>query len=485
MRAATTLPTGSVKDGVCAVIRRSISICALAGALTLLPLAAQAAPRNDDIYSATRISTPTFSADIDTTTATTAYNDPYCFGNSATVWWVYTAARSGAVEADTIGSNYDTTLSVYTGYPGSLTQIACDDDSSGLQSVVNFSVQAGTTYYIMAARYGENRTGGALSFQFQVQSTEPSWHDWVSQGGSLLNYPDCQYRGSTLHCFARSSAGTFLWWSGDPRYSMNRVDLGGSIGGPPSCVVRSTRIDCFAINSNARLVQITYNGSNWGSWVTVGGAVFDRPACVPIGTAGVDCYVTGTDKGLYRFSFNGFWAPITRVGTQTTPSRPECVVRGTGTDCFVVDSNGNVKTVRIASSGSFSSFKQIGTNFTYAPQCLNNNGKLDCFGRSKDRQFVKGFFNGSSWESWSKLGGSLETQPTCLRRSSTTNPDFDCYWGNSSSNLVVRQRIGKSWQPELNLGGSVKARPSCVYLSDRTDCFMTGSDGALKQKSYY
>ena len=35
---------------------------------------------------------------------------------------------------DTFGSDYDTVLAVWTGSRGSLTNVACNDDSSGLQS---------------------------------------------------------------------------------------------------------------------------------------------------------------------------------------------------------------------------------------------------------------------------------------------------------------------------------------------------------------
>ena len=68
--------------------------------------------------------------------------------NSA--WWSWTAAADGIVTIDTFGSNYDTTLAVYTGSAlNSLTEIASNDDTFGLQSEVVFTVSAGTTYQIV------------------------------------------------------------------------------------------------------------------------------------------------------------------------------------------------------------------------------------------------------------------------------------------------------------------------------------------------
>ena len=344
------------------MIRRLAFICTLAGAFVLLPQVARAAPANDSIWSATPIATKTYSVLEDTTTATTDYNDPYCEDYYRSVWFAYSASETGSISVSTIGSNYDTTLSVFKGTPGNLQAITCADDTNGNQEKVSLNVVQGRTYYIMVGSYWKSN-GGQLNFS--IGFTPASWHDWVSLGDPVLNYPDCQYLGETLHCWIRSSAGTLLWYRGDPRDYMYKTDLGGAIGGPPSCVLRSTRIDCFAIDSRAKLVQITYNGSSWGSWVTVGGSVFDRPSCMAIGSNGIDCYVTGTDGGLYRYSFNGFWAPTKRLGGQTGV-RPECVRRGTNTDCFIVDLSGNLKKVTIASNGIMNE-SRTATNSAFLP----------------------------------------------------------------------------------------------------------------------
>lgn len=56
------------------------------------------------------------------------------------------------VEVNTFGSGYDTSLGVYTGKRGSLSQVGCSGDSNNtLQSRVRFSATAGTTYYVMVA----------------------------------------------------------------------------------------------------------------------------------------------------------------------------------------------------------------------------------------------------------------------------------------------------------------------------------------------
>ncbi len=80
-------------------------------------------PPNDDISAATVISSNTFSVIEDTSGATTGSSDPPlpsgCTtgaannGDGKSVWFKVTPATSLTAEVDTIGSNYDTILSVY------------------------------------------------------------------------------------------------------------------------------------------------------------------------------------------------------------------------------------------------------------------------------------------------------------------------------------------------------------------------------------
>jgi subtilisin family serine protease len=67
------------------------------------------------------------------------------------VWWSWTAPFTGPVKISTVGSGFDTLLSVYTGSAvNNLTVVAEDDDASyyDLYSAVKFSAVAGTQYQI-------------------------------------------------------------------------------------------------------------------------------------------------------------------------------------------------------------------------------------------------------------------------------------------------------------------------------------------------
>lgn len=70
---------------------------------------------------------------------------------SASVWWAWQAPITGKVKVDTIGSRFDTVLSVYEDVaPAGLTLIKENDDVSGalVASSVQFDAIAGHTYFI-------------------------------------------------------------------------------------------------------------------------------------------------------------------------------------------------------------------------------------------------------------------------------------------------------------------------------------------------
>lgn len=112
-------------------------------------------PDNDEIEGARPIGALPFSDTLSTLTATTASDDPTCFGSQgATVWYSFTAPADLRLELNTFGSDYTTTLSVYTGSRGSLTQIACNAFSSGGSGArVRFDAQANVTYHVMVGSF--------------------------------------------------------------------------------------------------------------------------------------------------------------------------------------------------------------------------------------------------------------------------------------------------------------------------------------------
>jgi hypothetical protein len=72
--------------------------------------------------------------------------------SSASVWYSWTASRSGKAEVTTLANDFDTTLGVFTGSSvGGLATVATNDNvpgGSGVNSQVTFNAVQGTTYRI-------------------------------------------------------------------------------------------------------------------------------------------------------------------------------------------------------------------------------------------------------------------------------------------------------------------------------------------------
>jgi hypothetical protein len=159
---------------------------------------------NDDISSATVVAPLPFVDLLDTTDATTDPGDPICAGNGHTVWYRFTASQDMRIVADTLfgsgffGSAYNTTLSVYTGEPGALTQIACNDDSAGsLQSQVEFDATAGQTFFLMVGSSGSEPAGPlVLSVRQRLQITPPT----INQTGTIDRVSGTATISGTIQC---------------------------------------------------------------------------------------------------------------------------------------------------------------------------------------------------------------------------------------------------------------------------------------------
>ena len=98
------------------------------------------------------------------------------------VWWEWTPQQDESVILDTVGSDFDTTLAVYTGSSlGDLSLIAANDDYSGTKSRVTFTATAGTTYLIAVDGYSTQQGQIQLNRTPSVSST--LLQTWMLQNG--------------------------------------------------------------------------------------------------------------------------------------------------------------------------------------------------------------------------------------------------------------------------------------------------------------
>ncbi len=114
-------------------------------------------PANDDFSAAFTLSGASDSDSRTNFDATFETGEPSHAGSGPTrsVWWDWIAPGSGATSVDTCGSGFDTLLGVYTGAAvDSLSEVASNNDSCGLQSKVDFTATAGVNYWIAVDGFG-------------------------------------------------------------------------------------------------------------------------------------------------------------------------------------------------------------------------------------------------------------------------------------------------------------------------------------------
>lgn len=136
--------------------KTALGVALVLGLVLAAPSPAVAAPpANDDFDNAVAFDDVPFEATQDTTEATVAADDPAtCAGETShTVWYAVTLPATTEIVVDTVGSDYDTVLSAWTGTRGALDEVACNDDMGGLQSRIAFTAESGVTYHLMVGAF--------------------------------------------------------------------------------------------------------------------------------------------------------------------------------------------------------------------------------------------------------------------------------------------------------------------------------------------
>jgi hypothetical protein len=130
---------------------------------------ASASPPSNDVEArAIGVDTVPFTHSVDTSDANA--DGPRFCSSHASVFYTFTPSATVRVQVDTLGSDYDTTLAIYTRDDvGKVGQIGCDDDRFGEASGLRLRAVAGTTYVVMVSRCCGNpregrpgRPGGPL-----------------------------------------------------------------------------------------------------------------------------------------------------------------------------------------------------------------------------------------------------------------------------------------------------------------------------------
>ncbi len=151
---------------------------------------------------------------------------------AASIWWSWVAPVSGTVHVNTIGSDFDTLLAVYTGFNvASLQEIASDDQSGGDNtSALAFEATAGFIYQIAVDGY-QGATGNA-TLTLNVTNDNDLFANAAWLWGSSFAITDANAgagaeAGEPNH--AGQPGGSSLWWRWRPQVSGTAIlDTTGS-----------------------------------------------------------------------------------------------------------------------------------------------------------------------------------------------------------------------------------------------------------------
>jgi subtilisin family serine protease len=131
----------------------------------------------------------------------------------ASVWYRWLAPLSGPATVDTFGSDFDTTLAVYTGNTmAGLVEVAANDDDRGLQSRVTFNGVAGTTYAIAVDGVGgaqgniELNVSSAQAYP-EITVEQPAGTD-LTNGAATIEFAASPVGASVTKAFTIRNSGT-------------------------------------------------------------------------------------------------------------------------------------------------------------------------------------------------------------------------------------------------------------------------------------
>jgi hypothetical protein len=173
------------------------------------------------------------------------------------VWYRWTAPRSGAVRAETCGSTFDTVLAVYRGGAlDALGRVATNDDACDTQSAVGFLAVAGTTYWIVVDGF-EHAQG---SVELRLRGLTPPPNDDFSAARDLGNRSTASASGTNLdasieprepnHAGAQALTSVWYRWTAPASRNMQIDTCGSDFDTELAVYVRPTLGSLFAIAGN-------------------------------------------------------------------------------------------------------------------------------------------------------------------------------------------------------------------------------------------
>jgi len=163
-------------------------------------------PSNDTEAGAIEIGSLPFTHSMDTSDANA--DGPRICSNRASVFYEFTPNTTSRVQVDLIGSQYDTTLGVYTrSHDGDAHRVECNNYRFNFTAGVRFRAQAGVTYFLMVAECcgHRGRGGGPLVLTATTVTNVALGYAFQLAGGTVDPATGLATLTGTMTCNERSA----------------------------------------------------------------------------------------------------------------------------------------------------------------------------------------------------------------------------------------------------------------------------------------
>jgi hypothetical protein len=249
-------------------------------------------------------------------------------GSIKSVWWVWTAPGSGTAVVDTVGSNFNTVLSVYTGPSVNfLSTIVADDNSGGgVTSRVEFAAVTGQAYRIQVAGYNGETGTAALNWNL-VAVTQ----DLIAPSLNIISHSNGQTVATPSILLLGTASDVEKGNSGISAVTVNGLHASGDTASGSNSASWSSTVN---LNLGQNTITIVARDNSPGLNATTATLVINRATSVTNDNfvdattiSGLSGTVTGTNAGSTGESgeppgvSSGAQAPITSAWWRwTAPS---------------------------------------------------------------------------------------------------------------------------------------------------------------------
>ena len=194
-----------------------------------------------------------------------------------------------------------------------------------------------------------------------------SWSAWEYLGRWVLGTPGAVSWGNgRVDCFVQGDPkdddcpnGMWHLWFEESTWRNHYQCLGGEIASGVAAASWGTdRLDCFLRGTDAGLWHCWWDGHDWSGWQSLGGNIGGTPAAVSIAANTIECFATGPSGSMLYKRWDGEnWLDWVDLGGNFSNGAAACKMGATGLAVFGRGTDGRIWWNR--HDGSWSGWEKI------------------------------------------------------------------------------------------------------------------------------